>query len=59
MPCNATAKARVDAAKSIPMDWMSVSRGNPVACRKRTPGTTNDPVMPVRIPFTVPIAGPA
>ena len=59
LSCSARASAAVETAKSMPMACTSMSRGRPIACRNMTPGTTNDPVMPVRIPFTAPIGGPA
>lgn len=57
LPCSAKVSASVDKVKSMPIAWISISLGSPIACRNITPGTTNEPVSPVRIPLIEPANG--
>ena len=55
--CKATVSASVDKVKSIPIACISLSLGNSIACKNITPGTTKEPVSPVRIPLIDPANG--
>ena len=54
----ARARAAVDAKNNKPMACTSMSRGNPMPLRYIIPGTANDPVIPVSMPFVAPNTNP-